>query len=254
VTSTGVLYIASGDKYIRAAIRSAESVRKHCPGLPIHLFADWESHGFPFDRAPAPFSSVAAIEAPHVRSKVDYMAQSPFDRTLYLDTDTAVCVDIREMFRLLERFDIAATHAHHRNGPTMRAPMNASLPIAFPQYNTGVILFRKTPDVLRFLEQWRTEYHQHSAEYKQDQATMRQLLWKADLRLATLPPEYNLRYIKYRFLLSKNEAIPKIYHLRRYHVGWFAWVFRPLGKLQARTIRWLRTHKGGFPRRQPPRM
>ena len=34
----GVLYIAAGTKYIRAAVRSAESVRKHCPGLAIHLF------------------------------------------------------------------------------------------------------------------------------------------------------------------------------------------------------------------------
>lgn len=251
--SAGVLYIASGEKYIRSAIRSAGTVREHCPGLSIHLFADWQERGFTLGNDPSPFDSVAPIENPHRRSKVDLLSQTPFDWTLYLDTDTAVRADIREMFRLMERFDIAMSHAHHRHLSSRQEVPSVPLPKAFPRYNAGIILYRKTPDVLRFLGQWQAEFHAHAPRFRQDQVTLRFLLWKSALRLATLPPEYNVRSYKYHLLWSRSEASTKIFHLRRYHLGWFAWLFKPVGKLQRRLARrfrkmgiteWLR-HRGG---------
>ena len=89
----GIVYIATGPKYIRAAVHSATTVRHYCPGLPTHLFADWRSHGFDFGTSPAPFASVEEIDRPHRRSKVDYLARTPFDRTLYLDGSTADRID-----------------------------------------------------------------------------------------------------------------------------------------------------------------
>ena len=77
--SQGVLYIATGAKFIRAAVHSAKSVRRHCPGLLIHLHADWQRHGFDFGASPFPFTSVDTIERPHRRSKVDLMAFTPFE-------------------------------------------------------------------------------------------------------------------------------------------------------------------------------
>ena len=182
----GILYIAAGAKYIRAAIRSAESVRKHCPGLPTHLYADWPSHGFDFRRSPHPFTSIETIDHPHRRSKVDYLAQTPFDRTLYLDTDTTLNADVRGMFQVLDRFDIALTHAHRRNALARLKPWRLTLPAAFPQYNGGVILYRRTPAVVSFFDAWQRHFHDEG--FSQDQITLRELLWLSDLRLATLPP------------------------------------------------------------------
>jgi hypothetical protein len=227
MTTQGILYIAAGEKYIRAAMRSAQTVNKYCPGLPTHLYADWQTYGFPFGRSPFPFFSVGAIEDPHRRSKVDYLPLTPFDQTLYLDTDTALNTDIRDMFKVLERFDIAMTHAHRRNFAVRLRPWRIELPQAFPQYNSGVFLYRKTPAVIRFLENWRDQYHANLNDFQQDQITLRELLWGSDLRMATLPPEYNVRYIKYHFLWSRTEAETKIFHLQRFHVGWFTWLLRP---------------------------
>jgi len=223
----GILYIATGEKFIRAAMHSAATVHKHSPGLSIHLFGDWHNYRFNFDNSPYPFTSVANIESPHRRSKVDYLPHTPYEKTLYLDTDTALNADVRPMFRVLGRFDIALAHAHRRNFIERLKPWQLELPQAFPQYNGGVILFRSAPVVIKFLEQWRDAYHLNLRDFQQDQRTLRELLWKSDLRIATLPPEYNVRYIKYHYLWSKGEAETKIFHLRRFHTSWFNWLFRP---------------------------
>jgi len=225
VARQGILYIATGKIYIRAAMQSAASVIKHCPGLPTHLFSDWQNHGFAFDRTPFPFTTVEKILDPHRRSKVDYLAKTPFDETLYLDTDTTLNADIREMFQILQRFDIALAQAHRRNAPERLGNWRIELPQAFPQFNSGVFLYGKTPKMLDFLQTWREQFHE--AGFLQDQMTLRELLWLSDLRIATLPPEYNVRYVKYHYLWSKTEAKTKIFHLQRYHLGWFRWIVKP---------------------------
>ncbi|NSW52383.1 MAG: hypothetical protein HPY85_07755 [Anaerolineae bacterium] len=217
----GIVYVATGKKYIDAAAKSAVSVRKHMSGIPIHLFADWRQQGFRFDESPHPFTTVGEIIDPHPRSKVDYLAQTPFDWTLYLDSDTALNADISEMFRLLERFDLAMAHAHRRNSAVRQRTWRIELPYAFPQFNSGVFLYRKTPDMLHFLESWGEAFQQ--AGFPQDQITLRELLWLSDLRIATLPPEYNVRFLKYLLIWRRTEARPMIYHLQYFHDGplWF---------------------------------
>ena len=244
--SDGVLYIATGAKFIRAAVHSATSVRRHCPGLPIHLHADWPRHGFDFSTSPYPFTSVETIERPHRRSKVDLMARTPFARTLFLDTDTEVNEDIRGLFQVLDRFDIALTHAHRRNAAIRLRSWRIELPHAFPQFNSGVLLFRRTPEVQRFLGDWARAFHE--AGDGQDQLTLRELLWLTDLRIATLPPEYNVLFLKYHYLWSATEATSKIFHHRRYHDGpfWFLrkWakkLGRPLVRMGIDPRKWLPT-------------
>jgi hypothetical protein len=246
VETQGILYVATGAKYIRAAIHSAETVREHSPGLATHLYADWQRHGFDFHASPRPFTSVASIERPHRRSKVDYIPRTPFDRTLFLDTDTALNADVRGLFQILDRFDIAIAHAHRRNAAVRLRPWRIQLPQAFPQFNAGVILYRRTPAVDAFLEDWRRSFHE--AGFQQDQITLRELLWLSDLRIATLPPEFNVRFIKYHFLWAKEEAISQIFHRRRYHDGrwwvlnkWLRRLGRPLVRMGIDPRTWWRT-------------
>lgn len=210
--SRGVLYIATGAPFLEAARLAAESVRRTNPGLPIVLFGDKEALEKPhIVRA---FDAVQPIANPHRRSKVDQLGATPFERTLYLDTDTRVYADLSGVFALLERFDVALTHAHARNRARTNTPWRAALPAAFPQFNGGVIAYRATPPVLRFLDAWRDAFH--AAGFRKDQVTLRELLWQSDLRIATLPPEYNVRYLKYLWLWRRDEAAPKILHLRRF--------------------------------------
>ena len=225
----GVLYVATGKRYINSAIRSARSVRKHNPGLAMHLFADWQAQGFDLAADPAPFTSVGDIVSGHYRSKVDYSVETPFERTLYLDTDTRVLGDITPLFDLLERFDLALAHAPNRLTRLMN--WRVPVPVSFPQYNCGVMLYRRSEKVLAFLRTWIEAFHQ--AGFKSDQITFRELIWLSDLRVATLAPEYNLRQLKYFLVWGGREARPKILHLALFHQN-PAWVLRRMLKALVR--------------------
>lgn len=206
----GVLYVATGEDYVRAACASAETVRDFSPLLRRHLFCDGGAVG----RLPRGlFTSVGVIENPHRRSKVDLIHRTPFDRTLYLDVDTAVVAPVDDVCDLLDRFDIALAHAPRRNDPSTSQLWRVSIPDAFPQCNAGVMAFRSTPPVIRFLQGWQRAYHE--AGFKKDQVTLRELLWESGLRLAVLPPEYNIRSVKYiEGVWHEREAKPRILHFR----------------------------------------
>jgi hypothetical protein len=221
----GVVYIATGEKYVRAAIRSARSVRQHCPDLLIHLFADLNPDKF-IESVPSPFNSWAQVENPHARSKVDYIYRSPYDETLFLDSDTEVVVDIREVFTLLEKYDMALAHDVIRNTP--KDSWKRNFPPSFPEFNAGVILYRKNASVTGLLKAWQEAYHE--AGFFMDQITLRELLWRTDLKVAILPPEYNTIMLKYPWVWRKGEAIPKILHFRKYHEGPF-WLFCALNRV-----------------------
>ncbi|SHO51842.1 putative nucleotide-diphospho-sugar transferase [Desulfopila aestuarii] len=206
--SRGVLYIAAGKKHAEAARCSAESVRQTNPGLDVHIFTDSRNVDETI------FSSHSLIENGHYRSKVDYIGQSPFYKTLYLDSDTRVLVDISEIFDMLDHFDIALAHAHRRNHPNTLREWTKPIPYSFPQLNGGVIAFRKDPAVINFFEEWKTAFH--SAGLTKDQVTLRQLLYESNLRLNVLPPEYNIRYRKSLWMWRRKEAMPKILHMAKY--------------------------------------
>ena len=209
VTENGVIFIAAGEAYVRAANRAAQSIREHVSSIAIDLFTDDST------AAADIFDHIHPIDAPHARSKVDYLHRTRFQRTLYLDTDIRVVADISEMFDILDRFDIAIAHAHARNRKETKAIWHFQIPDAFPQMNGGVLLFRSTPTVLDLLRAWQRAYH--SAGYEKDQVTLRELLWLSDLRLHILPPEYNIRYERYLSFWEAREAVPRILHFQKYH-------------------------------------
>jgi len=183
----GVLYIARGDRYVEAAVQSARSLRRVTPAIPIAIATDGP--------APAEFDeAIALTEADGYRAKILGMIASPFDRTLMLDVDTYVVGDISEVFRLLDAFDIAAAHAPNR----VALPLD-DVPDSFPELNTGVIALRRNECVQRFLRSWLDEYDRvvPLKPPSKDQPSFRRMLYvTAEVRLAVLPSEFNVRFWK----------------------------------------------------------
>lgn len=177
--SIGVIYVATGDKYIAEACNSASSLKKQMPDIKITLFTDHN-----FDNVH--FENIIIIPQPHYnyRDKIVYMSQSPYDYTLFLDTDTYICNDFREIFTLLDRFDIAVAYTPQRAGKFK------DVPESFQMMNTGVILYRKTPEIIEFFNEW-LKLHKNKDP---DQPTFREAIYKSLLRLAILTPEYNYRF------------------------------------------------------------
>lgn len=206
----GVIYIATGDAHVDAARASAASVRASNPNLGLALFTDTTNRYPEFDH-------VTLIDNPHVRSKVDQLPRSPFTETLYLDSDTRVIGDLTPAFRLLERFDLAVAHRNPDPKRLERASPDATPPSSYPEHNGGVILYRTTPQVLEFLENWRTAYH--ALARGADQVTFREQLWASDIRIAILPVRYNTRKYTWFDYLTWKGARPVVLHLNRYHPG-----------------------------------
>lgn len=218
----GVIYVATGKRYIKSAIKSARSLRRHSSGIKIHLFANWKECGLDFSNNCEPFTSIESVEQVKYHQKVDCMRRTPFDRTIFIDADTRIVADIYSVFTLLDRFDIAMTHAPERVKRIKNWKVN--IPDCFPEFNSGVLAYKKSDKVFELLEKWQNDYHE--ARSRNDQMTLREALWLSDLRIATLPPEYNIRSLKYLFIWSKREARNKILHLRYYRRGLF-WFLYP---------------------------
>jgi Nucleotide-diphospho-sugar transferase len=204
----GVLFVATGAGYRTLAARAAASVAGVCPGLAIDLFTD-----APFE-APA-FAHVHLLEEVWFRSRIDAMTRTRFERTLHLDADVLALADLRDVFDVLDRFDIALAHDQRRNSPAANAVWRRELPNAFPQFNGGVIAYRNSPEVLAFLAAWTDALR--TSGLKRDQPVLRELLWESDLRIATLPPEYNLLDKGEIARWDRFQTAPRLLHHYRFH-------------------------------------
>jgi hypothetical protein len=194
----GVVYVATGkQRYIDEACISASSLKKHMPDLPITLFSDQAVTISCFDECRTIESSGSGI-----LDKALGMQQSPYDYTLFLDTDTYVCSDFLELFTLLDKYDIAAVLNEHRTGTfedlrwDYQCIKNDEGKLIYPMYNSGVILYKKSPEISQFFSNWiaLTKQRDYKGKITDDQISFQHTLYSSNLRTVVLPPEYNCRF------------------------------------------------------------
>jgi len=207
--TAGVIYVATGDDYRDLARASAHSLRAQNPGLPVDLFTD-----APDAPGLAAFDAVHRVPRAHERAKLDCLALSRFERTLYLDCDTLVLRGFGDLFDLLDRFDCALAHDVRRDSALIREGHAARTPYAFPQLNSGVILYRRTARMWDFLAEWAARFHA-ATDIARDQVILKDLLWAGDLRFYVLPPEFNLRRVTMLDAWEPLDARPTILHSHR---------------------------------------
>ncbi|PWU08128.1 MAG: hypothetical protein C5B47_05130 [Verrucomicrobia bacterium] len=185
--SCGVLYVATGRRHLVEAARSAESVRKHMPRLPILLYTDQTNVKFQV------FTEIRKIDQPQYSfgDKILPLKETPFERTLFLDTDTHLCAPVHDLFEILDRFDLAASHAPYRPARP------SSTPSCFCELNSGVIAYRRNTETICFFDEWMQLYQDFvvATNSTPDQPALRQALYESSIRIYILPPEYNLRTV-----------------------------------------------------------
>ena len=211
----GVIYIATGQKYIDEALKSAASLKALSPSLHVTMFSDREISSPYLDgtvlidvAGTQEEQSAANMNRPEkitggrqpkgIFNKVHYMGRSPYERTLFLDSDTYVAADIADLFELLDYFDIGVAHAPHRaaRSPVQRKKFER-IPASFVMMNTGVILFKKSERAAAFFSDWLRSYQEDIELFEyNDQTSFREAVYQSELRVVTLPPEYNYRFHK----------------------------------------------------------
>jgi len=183
VTDEGIVYVTAGEKFVREAELSAESLREFNPKYPISIITNVEN-------PPKIFDDVIRIDDPRYSfADKPFEIQLPYQKTVFLDTDILVRGDVSPIFKVLDRFDIAASMNSTNYG---RQTCNQhQIPDTFPEYNTGVVGFKKSEKVEQFLRDWRHIFQADNTLRPGDQPAFRKALYNCELRIATLPPEYN---------------------------------------------------------------
>lgn len=206
--SKGFVFAASGAKFAALTEQAARTLRATNPGHAIDIFTDSPVDETLYDR-------VHALNQSWFRPKFEALIRSRFDQTVYLDADLVVLADISDIFWLLDRFDIAAAHVQNRNAGFARRTWHQEIPNAFPQINGGVLGIRRNDATTAFLEACNKALADENLPA--DQPVMRELLLDSDLRLAILPPEYNLRKKDIATFSNSNVPAPRILHSSDFH-------------------------------------
>lgn len=150
----------------------------------------------------APFTThIQLAETNGFRAKILAAGSVPFERSLLLDTDTYVTASLDDVFRLLDRFDIAAAHAPGRTNFQLD-----DIPPSFPEFNTGVVALRASAAVSALIDMWLHKYD--ALRRSNDQPAFRWATFHArDVRIATLPPEFNQLFMMGGFQCQKVRVL-----------------------------------------------
>lgn len=200
----GVVYVAWGHDHVEVARRSAESVRQSNPALGTAIWCKRGDDVSGFDQA---FYIPDGLKRP----KVNVLGESPFEETLFLDNDTLVRSDLGSMFDLLRKYEMCGAQVVLWHRPRHQKKIVLDLPETFPEINTGVLLYRKSPAVLEFFAQWAETFAQSGMGI--DQPSFREVLWGSDVSFYVLPQQFNKRVFEASELIWSDQPKARILHL-----------------------------------------
>ncbi|NEQ74622.1 MAG: hypothetical protein F6K23_17185 [Okeania sp. SIO2C9] len=263
IENYGVFYVAAGKKYVDEACTSAQSLKKINPYLKISIACNQQP------KTPDLFDNIIVIdESVTCRNegllfKTKYLyTLSPYEKTLFVDTDTYFIGDIKSGFAILDYFDVSMT----LDPPDTYYPVSSDgEKIYCKPVNTGVIFYRKNEANDRLFQEWLKIYSEKLSQNSQlrqsDQTSCTEALMSSESRFYPLSSEWNTRFCFINTLqepvkilhayssniekiaegvnLEPNKLRAWVPHLRR------CIVFRPytwrhrLGKIRDTVVKWL---------------
>lgn len=193
IMTKGYLYIAVGEMFRHEAQRSSRSLRRFTTA-PICLITDDNSfRSSDFDQIIYVSEIGRSFEV-----KISGIQLSPFDRTVFLDSDVFVCEPIDQIFEMLDYFEMVTSISQFGLSLSFWNQYDPKYELrlkdVFPEYSTGVIGWRKCESVDRFLAKW-LELHRE-LNIIADMPTFREAFMASPVAMGTLPHEYNFTGIK----------------------------------------------------------
>lgn len=197
-----VVYVATGSSFLDEAFLNASLSCSY-----LHASFCLVTDQLSFRNSPhdlySVFDQIFFISSPSYsyRDKIlgIELALSFFSSLLFLDTDAVIVSHLDSFLTDHLSADFTACFSPVRIPDGWTSPL---APSYFPEYNSGVMLFRNCPAVFNLLRDWLLLYDQLSIEFNQywDQASLRHVLWTYSsshlIKITTLPSEFNLRLTK----------------------------------------------------------
>lgn len=183
----GFCYVADCEPYLDEAMRSIASLRAHIPDVAVAMVTPREL--FRTDSSVTDWIELRQLRKGPIVKADAWLA--PYERVIFLDSDTLIIGDLSDVFPLLDKFDFVSVPE-----PNARPDRGVAsgVPTAFPEPNSGFFAFRKAPAVERLFESWVAEFDTlHKANgVTANQPALRIALWKSEVRPLMLGSEYNL--------------------------------------------------------------
>ena len=210
----GIVYVAINTTSDTNAAVSARSAKHHIPGIHITLFTDQDTKEGVFNnivkipsRSDIPvFKDSAQYPDQGYIAKAWYMGESPYRSTIYLDMDTFVLDDLSDVFDALDHnaYDVAAVMDE---AYTMVHYHYPDMPACLPRYNGGVIAWKWNRRTERMFSLFREYLVDNGGLWSGcDEVPFARAIHKSMVRMLTLAPEYNCRFI-YPYILRYKARI-----------------------------------------------
>ena len=183
----GVVYVATGERFVASAIESIKSLRIHEPEVDIELFTDKDIKEFQFANL-----NIRIIINPEFNwnDKITAIAETSFAKAIYIDVDTYVVRPfVKEIFAELDNSDLIV-----RSGMSFNFKGESELVTPLiSQFNTGVIGFNssKFSDIALEWASLRAMYSESKFPGSGDQPSFRLAVANSRLRIRELPSDFN---------------------------------------------------------------
>jgi hypothetical protein len=196
----GIVYACSHRDWMPETIRSAMSFARHMPDIERHFFVTAPLHEECRHDLGDAFTKVFILEGleHEHRPRFESMRRTDLDEAIFIDGDTLLLAPVYELFDVLIRFDLGAAIAPQLFHPDAAAKgiydIQPKLSMAIPEWNTGLLVVKKSDRFLDFVEKWNDLFIECAKlGIKMDQPAFRSAIAGSDLQIATLANIYNIR-------------------------------------------------------------
>lgn len=190
--NAGYLYIANTQKYLKEATVSVKSLRSNTK-FPICLITT-KNLASSVMLAESLFDELIILpelEGLRYNSKIIGIPLSPFENTIFLDTDTFICSNIDGIFDILSHFDLACTIEQTMHTSQFSEDKEKlRFKEIFPELNTGLIAYIKNDKTKRLFNQWKLESEKMHTDF--DMPPFREAVLNCpEIKFCILPAEFN---------------------------------------------------------------
>lgn len=230
IPKNGYLYVAYREQFIKEAFTSAGSLKRVDRDSHITLITDREIKDGLFDRViidPVKNDDINKLKNEMVakcswdkmtmlalKYRIKWLGDFPYENTFFIDTDTYFYGNCRELFELLDYFDICIALEPKCKTPIYNKENNLIVEHG-SNYNAGVMIYRKNSRNDFLFKNWKREYEEKLFKgllvgWEGSQHALAQAFLFSESKLHILPYIYNARITAYTTL----NAPVKIVHGR----------------------------------------